>query len=196
MHGRLKVKTSAQQEAEKKADRAKKCAGYKATMNNIFGRREAGEKDDLQLKMTGGVLMGNPDITTLWNIRKEVIEEKLKGADDDADALLLSELDLTQQCLMTNPKSYGAWYHRCWCLERMKNPGWDREVKLCNRYIELDERNFHCWDYRRYVNGGLYYCLSVSVSFSISFKICHIRRRHFRCRRALLHDGPHQRQLL
>ena len=167
MHGRLKVKTTAQQEAERKAEREKKCAAYKAAMNAILDRREAGMKDDVQLKSTAQVLMGNPDITTLWNIRKEILEHKIAeeknekkdeqqdedgapATKTDLDVVLRSELDLTQHCLMTNPKSYGAWYHRCWCLERMSEPQWDREVRLCNKYLELDERNFHCWDYRRY----------------------------------------------
>ena len=28
------------------------------------------------------------------------------------DEMLQKEVELTQQCLMVNPKSYGAWHHR------------------------------------------------------------------------------------
>ena len=62
--------------------------------------------------------------------------------------MLLKELELTQQCLMVNPKSYGSWYHRCHCMLAMASPEWAREVALCDRYLSMDERNFHCWDYR------------------------------------------------
>ena len=73
MHGRLKVKSSAQQETEKKAERKAKVVQYQAAMKAIFDRREKGERDEKLLGMTTGVLVGNPDITTLWNIRKEVL---------------------------------------------------------------------------------------------------------------------------
>ena len=73
MHGRLKVKTTAQQEAERKAERAEKVKSYTKAMTGILDRRDQGCQDEMQLKMTGMVLMGNPDISTLWNIRKEVL---------------------------------------------------------------------------------------------------------------------------
>ena len=79
--------------------------------------------------------MANPDITTLWNIRKEMLEMVLSFFEhfapanvQDHDANLKKELDLTFQCLQTNPKSYGAWHHRCWSMLKMKNPTWDNEI--------------------------------------------------------------------
>ena len=103
--------------------------------------------------MTSGVLLANPDITTLWNIRKEMLETILNPAIQfqSHDATLKKELELTVQCLQNNPKSYGAWHHRCWSMLKMKNPNWDYELDLCNKYLSMDERNFHCWDYRRFV---------------------------------------------
>ena len=116
------------------------------------------QKITKQLRATGGVLLANPDITTLWNIRKEMLEIILSffgnfapSNINDHDANLKKELDLTLQCLQNNPKSYGAWHHRCWSMLKMKNPNWDNELALCNKYLSLDERNFHCWDYRRFV---------------------------------------------
>ena len=57
--------------------------------------------------MTSGVLMANPDISTLWNIRKEVLEKSLKELDDkpkEYDQVLQKELTLTISCLQDNPK--------------------------------------------------------------------------------------------
>ena len=146
MHGRLKIKTTAQQEAEKKKERAAKLAGYRQAMSAILARREKGLTDEDQLKLTGQVLMANPDIHTLWNIRRECLAVMAAGDEE----VWVGELDLTQQCLMTNPKSYGAWHHRWYSLDqRGQAADWEREVKLCDRFLAADERNFHCWDYRQ-----------------------------------------------
>ena len=191
MHGRLKIKTTAQQEAEKKKERAVKLgestinrnhgghmsfdrnsnlAGYRQAMGAILSRRKEGARDEKQLKLSAGVLMANPDIHTLWNIRRESVEtilsdlekkqeqreeEEETGADiskqtdgdainpsdstksddnkedseekpqdvsDDElrDSLWMKEVELTGQCLLTNPKSYGAWHHRCYSLDKMR----------------------------------------------------------------------------
>lgn len=160
MHGRLKVKSTEQQKAEEEAKRDDKLKTYQYAMGKILENREtwknsaAGETPNEAWKMTAGVLMANPDISTLWAIRKENIEKEVLILDDkpeEHDTILTKELDLTYHCLMKNPKSYGAWHHRCWSLLKMKNPQWDKELMLCNKYLEMDERNFHCWDYRRFV---------------------------------------------
>ncbi len=174
MHGRLKVKTTAQQEAERKAQREEKLKTYQGAMGAIFKNREMirqiklnkdkEESDDdvaevatvvkMQLKMTAGVLLANPDISTLWNIRKELLSAFILPStkdEQDHDKALKQELDLTVQCLQVNPKSYGAWHHRCWSMLKAKKPDWGYELGLCGKYLSMDERNFHCWDYRRFV---------------------------------------------
>ena len=71
MHGRLKVKTTAQQDAEKQVERKAKLGAYRQAMSAILSRRGEGKKDSKQLMMTSQVLHANPDIHTLWNIRRE-----------------------------------------------------------------------------------------------------------------------------
>ena len=79
-----------------------------------------------------------------------------------------SELKLTAHCLHRNPKSYSAWYHRKWALvyfathpsvEKELQGGHiaavksmlESELQLCAQFLQMDERNFHCWNYRRFV---------------------------------------------
>ena len=43
----------------------------------FFLQRAAGELDEEALRLTREVLSQNPDITTLWNYRKEILRAKL-----------------------------------------------------------------------------------------------------------------------
>eukprot|EP00090_Calanus_glacialis_P026485 TRINITY_DN41699_c0_g1_i1.p1 TRINITY_DN41699_c0_g1~~TRINITY_DN41699_c0_g1_i1.p1 ORF type:complete len:459 (-),score=139.87 TRINITY_DN41699_c0_g1_i1:77-1417(-) len=149
MHGRLKVKTTAQQDAEKQVERNAKLGAYRQAMSAILSRRGEGKKDSKQLMMTSQVLHANPDIHTLWNIRRECVLALAVESPPEKDKLWSKEVELTQQCLMSNPKSYGAWHHRCYSLDQMSCPPWENELALCDRFLSMDERNFHCWDYRQ-----------------------------------------------
>ncbi|KAG8239173.1 hypothetical protein J437_LFUL017992 [Ladona fulva] len=142
MHGRLKVKTSAQEQEEKRKERERKLKVYRAGFEAVFNKRQVGELDGEILQITEQLLCGNPDIYTLWNVRREVLkvfqdsklnemfEEDLKG-----------ELRVTEAALRSNPKSYGAWHHRMWALESMQNPPVTQELLLCGKLLKADPRN-------------------------------------------------------
>nr|CAH0106996.1 unnamed protein product [Daphnia galeata] len=151
MHGRLKVRTTAEQQEIKAKERAKKMVIYKTAMNLIFSKRKSGELDDEILKITGQVLTENPDISTLWNIRKETILKIKDAMPDLIDSYISKELALTEQCIRVNPKSYNSWFHRSWVLDQGSSVDFHNEFLLCDKCLELDERNFHCWDYRRII---------------------------------------------
>ncbi|KAI3884686.1 hypothetical protein MKX03_016134, partial [Papaver bracteatum] len=52
--------------------------------------------------------------------------------------------------LERNRKSYGAWHHRKWILNKGLS-SFDHEFNLPNKFQEVDSRNFHAWNYRRFV---------------------------------------------
>ncbi|CAL8306887.1 unnamed protein product [Lota lota] len=152
MHGRLKVKSTAQQEEEKRKEREKKLKLYVTARDVCFSKRKEGVFDEEALQLTQQLLSSNPDFSTLWNYRREILMHlETVREEDDVQKIYESELSFVERCLRQNPKSYGSWHHRGWVSARLPRPDWARELSLCDRCLSLDERNFHCWDYRRVV---------------------------------------------
>ncbi|XP_064598970.1 geranylgeranyl transferase type-2 subunit alpha-like [Liolophura sinensis] len=152
MHGRLKVKTTAEQAEAKRLEREKKLKIYNAAMQKVMEKRKNGEYDSEALHITGEILSANPDVYSLWNFRKEIFEAwKEQKSEEELNKVFQDELYFVETCLRANPKSYGSWQQRCYILTTMPRPNWTRELGLCNKFLEYDERNFHCWDYRRFV---------------------------------------------
>lgn len=69
---------------------------------------------------------------------------------------------MTKLALKTHPKVYWIWNHRRWCLENIpENPdgdpsvwqraAWTGELQTIEKILDYDPRNFHAWNYRRYV---------------------------------------------
>ncbi|XP_053558352.1 geranylgeranyl transferase type-2 subunit alpha isoform X2 [Bombina bombina] len=152
MHGRVKIKTSLEQQEVKRKEREKKLQLYLSATQTALHKREAGELDKEALDLTGQILALNPDFASLWNLRREIfLHLRDNRSDEEMRPLYSAELSFLESCLRVNPKSYGTWYHRCWMMDLIPEPDWARELTLCNRFLEIDERNFHCWDYRRFV---------------------------------------------
>lgn len=140
-HGRLKVRTSAEEAARKKEEQRQKAKAYLAAMNRILKKKESAEYDEEMMQLVASILTRNPDVSTLWNIRRLCLLQ-LKASDAvDEQALFDKDLGFTEQCLHANPKSYCVWHQRCWILENSPTPNWQREVSLCTKYLKMDERN-------------------------------------------------------
>jgi hypothetical protein len=77
------------------------------------------------------------DDVSLWNMRKRLLSESASVE------LLQAELQLTQTCLQTNPKSYGSWYHRLWTVKLLpaEKMDWQKELGLLTKLLALDARN-------------------------------------------------------
>ncbi|XP_003426785.1 geranylgeranyl transferase type-2 subunit alpha [Nasonia vitripennis] len=150
MHGRVKVRTTAEQEKIKQAERQKKAVEFKKGVELVFEKRKKQKWDDEILLITEKLLVRHPDVYTLWNIRRETFLNN-NWSDEERIEKLEKELSLTESSLRENPKSYCVWHQRTWVIEHLPNPNWKREIDLCNKCLNLDERNFHCWDYRRFI---------------------------------------------
>ncbi|GJJ12280.1 hypothetical protein Clacol_006521 [Clathrus columnatus] len=116
------------------------------------------------LSLTSQLLSINPEFYTIWNYRRQILTEgifPLKSATEVND-LITADLNLTMSALRQNPKVYWVWNHRRWCLEHVpENPGedqsnwrkmsWVKELRVIESFLDADPRNFHAWNYRRYV---------------------------------------------
>lgn len=173
MHGRLKVKSTEEQKAEKQKEQQKKLLAYRMGMKKILSSRESDTYDPESFSISSQLLCVNPDIYTLWNYRKEVILRERKNSEkdeiqghDNLAKFLETEIALTEQCLLANPKSYGSWHHRYWVLVIHPKPNWEKEFNLCTKYLTYDDRNFHAWDYRRLLINKIGITLPSEIKFS------------------------------
>jgi Protein prenyltransferase alpha subunit repeat len=118
------------------------------------------------LPLLDKMLRVNPDPLHLWNIRRTILLQQQQQR--DAGDWLPGELSLTAAALEKNPKAYGAWFHRKWVLQQqqqqqLKQPTTttttmmtktlQHELALTDLFLQRDERNFHCWNFRRFVVG-------------------------------------------
>ncbi len=148
MHG---VRKGPPPPPEKVAARRKKAATYAALLKHALAAKQAHKHDSETYAVVEKLLLASPDVPTLWNYRREMLLSREEKADGSLDAdETRAELALTQKCLMKQPKSYAAWHHRLWIVRRRPALAKD-ELALCAEFLKLDERNFHCWNYRRMV---------------------------------------------
>ena len=146
MHGRKRQ--TAPPSAEVVAASEKKASNYRKLSAIALAAKKARKSDDGTFKVVEKLLLVNPDVHTLWNFRREMLFARC----GDGEAVDVGpELALTATCLKKNPKSYGSWHHRLWAVRRDPARA-EGELALCAEFLKLDERNFHCWNYRRDVS--------------------------------------------
>ncbi|GAA5827627.1 hypothetical protein JCM3770_006876 [Rhodotorula araucariae] len=126
---------------------------YRSLLEGVQRKDAAHEYTHEALDGTTRLLSLNPEFQTGWGIRRRIL---LNGLLRDADAatqqqILEGDLQLTNASLKLNPKVYCVWEHRKWVLETMPDADWGFEFKMVEMYLEKDARNFHSWDYRRYL---------------------------------------------
>ncbi|KAJ6807115.1 geranylgeranyl transferase type-2 subunit alpha 1 [Iris pallida] len=150
MHGRPRKPPSAAESAASAA-KAAKLRDLQAQLlhhhRNKLYTREALAASEKLLEM-------NPEVYTAWNYRKMAFEYHLsyESEPEPIDSLVNDELRTVEMALRRNPKCYGAWHHRKWVLSQgLMDVDFDREFRLLNQLLKADSRNFHGWNYRRFV---------------------------------------------
>lgn len=136
----------------------------------LLKKRANKEYDRASLEQTEKFSVLSPDFSTLWNYRREILshlianEEPLKDSPKDKYELVMKELEFLVKSIMKSPKSYTLWFHRQWVIDiglgverelmtAQEKKDWhsrilETELKLCDKMLMMDERNFHCWNYR------------------------------------------------
>lgn len=144
-------------------------------LQELCASRTEGNMDASQCKTllsgTENVLRKLPECYTLYNFRREILQKLLDGADvAEGHKMLFFELKLNTTVLHEDFKCYAAFAHRHWVYEKLLESAEsdadsavrdtrlasvrgiiEREVGQCEKLLEIDERNFHAWNYRRWI---------------------------------------------
>ena len=140
MHGRKKVPI----DEAKKIKLQKKCKIIEAQYNEVMEAKKDPSKIENLINTKTPLLNYLSDFATLWNMRKEYFKDHAN------EEQLKIELEISQNCIKENPKSYWAFHHRRWCYEYMDIKDVSREIDLCGMLLAVDARNFHAWRHRRW----------------------------------------------
>jgi len=130
---------------------------YKELNSFVLSQKAARVYNEEMLSKCDKVLSINSEHYTVWNYRREIVlhlfETEFKASKEDQARLLNEELSTISKTLKRNPKSYSGFHHRVWCIEHDELHTIDlrKELDLCSNFLALDSRNFHCWDYRRFI---------------------------------------------
>ncbi|KAG7086650.1 hypothetical protein E1B28_002589 [Marasmius oreades] len=139
-------------------------ARYLNLTDTVLTKRKNKDYSNDAFESTTALLRDNPEFYTIWNYRRQIL---LRGIFPQSSAvqikdILIQELSMTTEALRRLPKVYWIWNHRRWCLEAIpqgpdddptqwKQSVWNKELYVVERMLDTDPRNFHAWNYRRYV---------------------------------------------
>ncbi|KAG1176673.1 hypothetical protein G6F70_003372 [Rhizopus microsporus] len=157
VHGRKRERTTEELLKIRKEKEAGKITEYNELVKQCQQRMKDKIYDQETFNLTTKIVNWNPDFYTIWNYRRQVLLNSILKPDEEEEnqKVFQKELMLFMQLIKLNPKSYWLWNHRFWCLQNMPHPDWDNELALVDKMLSLDARNFHGWDYRRYVLSHL-----------------------------------------
>ncbi|KIM32013.1 hypothetical protein M408DRAFT_64370, partial [Serendipita vermifera MAFF 305830] len=198
-HGIKRTKVDAAAIAARREKEKEKLRAYLESEKEILDLKEANEWSEAALQLTEQFLNTNPEHYTIWNYRRDIFTKLVfvSWTPEDAYQRLVLDLRFTTSALKRYPKVYWIWNHRRWCLENTPSgPGtepdskgeegidgwemavWSQEVLLVEKMLSLDERNFHAWDYRRYILSHCPPSLRRSDADELAYTTRRIEKNH------------------
>uniref|UniRef100_A0A0R3X965 Geranylgeranyl transferase type-2 subunit alpha n=1 Tax=Hydatigena taeniaeformis TaxID=6205 RepID=A0A0R3X965_HYDTA len=168
MHGQVKVRRSPEQDAQHREIESEAKRRFSLLVEEVLAKRRSGifdlelleklaelleQSPEMFTMWNYQLLEQSPEMFTMWNYRREILLNTVNFdlPTDARSRIFDDELTLTSRCFLKNSKSYATWHHRRWIMLHHPRPDWKNELDLCNKALRLDGRNFHCWDYRRFV---------------------------------------------
>uniref|UniRef100_H3A6R2 Geranylgeranyl transferase type-2 subunit alpha n=1 Tax=Latimeria chalumnae TaxID=7897 RepID=H3A6R2_LATCH len=156
-HGRIKVKTTEEQQEVKRKEREKKLQLYLTCISTVFKKRQNGELDQEMLELTSQILGVNPDVATLWNYRREVfleLRKENKNSPSGHPVIRGRFLQTVSSSIEFNPRTYSRFSQNRFQLHKIGKPGAVTALNYCAISLFANfsfVTFFHCWDYRRFV---------------------------------------------
>ncbi len=99
--------------AEKQKEQEELTAAIGKQVQEFLACRQDISKITDPLEYTSIMVKICPEIQTIYNLRKEIIEQKLEGLPlPEKHAFILKELNYLIPLMKQNPKSYCLWHHR------------------------------------------------------------------------------------
>ncbi|KAL6309022.1 rab-protein geranylgeranyltransferase [Sparassis latifolia] len=169
MHGVKRVRYSQEAlQAKEQRERAK-LKEYLVLTDEVLTKKKNSDWSRNAFDLTTRLLHVCPEFYTIWNYRRNILLYGIfpNSSPTDVNVILSDDLSLTTSFLKQHPKVYWIWNHRRWCLERVpegpseadpdgwRKSYWNKELFVVEKMLDVDARNFHAWNYRRYVLSSM-----------------------------------------
>ncbi|ODV86116.1 hypothetical protein CANARDRAFT_22023 [[Candida] arabinofermentans NRRL YB-2248] len=153
MHGIKRAHLSKDGRLSKIEKDAAKIIKYRRLNDTVFENKQRELYNDKAFNETTALLNLNPELYSIWNYRRDIlVKNKFNGLNEqELHELFQSELRFVQEQLYKYPKCYWIWNHRIWCLNNDRLSDWLFELKLIAKFFQADSRNYHVWQYRRFI---------------------------------------------
>ncbi|XP_037935382.1 protein prenyltransferase alpha subunit repeat-containing protein 1-B [Teleopsis dalmanni] len=126
------------------------------------------QQSDTLIKYLNVALLINPDVTTFWHIRRQLVQKnRLK---------INCEFQFSAIILTKKPKSNEAFAYRRWLFsfQSSESIDWPYEIGICERCADRCSSNYHAWSHRQWVLNNAPFLIKSELMRSEKFMQKHI----------------------